>query len=75
MHGGAEGEAGHGGEAPEATVEQMSEDVSAFLMWAAEPQMTDRKKSGFRNILMLLALTVLLYFTNKALWASVKRKE
>lgn len=75
MHGGAEGEAGHGGEAPEATVEQMSEDVSAFLMWAAEPQMTDRKKSGFRNILMLLALTVLLYFTNKALWAEVKRKE
>ena len=72
MHGG-EGEAE--GDAPEATIEQMSEDVSAFLMWAAEPQMTDRKKSGLRNILMLLALTVLLYFTNKALWASVKRKE
>jgi ubiquinol-cytochrome c reductase cytochrome c1 subunit len=73
MHGG-EGE-GHGADAPEANVEQMAEDVSAFLMWAAEPQMTDRKKSGLRNILMLLVLTVLLYFTNKALWASVKRKE
>jgi len=72
MHG---GEDGHAGGAPEATVEQMSEDVSAFLMWAAEPQMTDRKRSGFRNILMLIALTVLLYFTNKALWAKVKRKE
>ena len=53
----------------------MAEDVSAFLMWAAEPQMTDRKQSGLRNILMLLVLTVLLYFTNKALWAKVKRKE
>jgi ubiquinol-cytochrome c reductase cytochrome c1 subunit len=72
MHGGEEG---HAGEAPEASVEQMSEDVSAFLMWAAEPQMTDRKKSGFRNILVMIVLTVLLYLTNKALWAKVKRKE
>jgi ubiquinol-cytochrome c reductase cytochrome c1 subunit len=71
MYGGEDGTAG---ESPEATVEQMAEDVSAFLMWAAEPQMTDRKKSGFRNILMLLALTVLLYFSNKALWAKMKRK-
>ncbi len=72
MHGGEEG---HVGEAPEATVEQMSEDVSAFLMWAAEPQMTERKQAGLRNILMLIVLTVLLYFTNKALWAGIKRKE
>jgi len=72
MHGG-EGE--HAGEAPEATVEQMAEDVSAFLMWAAEPQMPERKQAGLRNILMLLTLTVLLYFTNKTLWAKVKRKE
>jgi ubiquinol-cytochrome c reductase cytochrome c1 subunit len=72
MHGGEEG---HEGEAPEATVEQMAEDVSAFLMWAAEPQMTERKQAGLRNILMLIVLTVLLYFTNKALWAGIKRKE
>lgn len=73
MHGGEEG---HGdGHAPEASVEQMAEDVSAFLMWAAEPQMTQRKQSGFRNIVWLAGLTVLLYFTNKALWAKVKRKE
>ncbi len=72
MHGGGEGhDAGH---APEATVEQMAEDVAAFLMWAAEPQMVDRKQSGFRNVLFLILLTVLLYFTNKALWAPVKRK-
>jgi ubiquinol-cytochrome c reductase cytochrome c1 subunit len=76
MHGGEEGTEGAGaGEAPEATVEQMAEDVSAFLMWAAEPQLVERKQSGLRNILMLLTLTVLLYFTNKALWAKIKRKE
>lgn len=72
MHGGEDGDAG---EAPEATVEQMAEDVSAFLMWAAEPQLVERKRAGFRNILMLITLTVLLYFTNKALWAGIKRKE
>ena len=64
-----------GAEAPEPTLEQMAEDVAAFLMWAAEPHMTDRKQSGFKYMMMLLALTVLLYFTNKALWAKVKRKE
>ena len=53
----------------------MAEDLSAFLMWAAEPQLVERKQAGFRNILMLITLTVLLYFTNKALWAKVKRKE
>ena len=60
---------------PKPTVEQMAEDVSAFLMWTAEPKMTERKRAGFRNILMLILLTVLLYFTNKAVWAKVKRKE
>lgn len=74
MHGGDEG-GGHAAVAPVATVEQMAKDVSAFLMWAAEPHMVERKASGFRNILFLIALTVLLYFTNKALWAKVKRKE
>jgi ubiquinol-cytochrome c reductase cytochrome c1 subunit len=71
------GEAGEEGGyvPPEPTVEQMAEDVSAFLMWTAEPKMVERKKAGFRNILMLLLLAVLLYFTNKTLWARVKRKE
>jgi cytochrome c1/predicted amidohydrolase len=29
------------------TVDQYSRDVSAFLMWAAEPHMEDRKRTGF----------------------------
>jgi len=55
-----------------ATVAQMSEDVATFLMWAAEPQMMARKEAGFKAVLMLLLLSVLLYLTNKRLWASVK---
>jgi ubiquinol-cytochrome c reductase cytochrome c1 subunit len=73
VHGAEEGEAGY--QPPEATVEQMAEDVAAFLMWAAEPKLAERKQAGFRNIIFLIVLTVLLYFTNKALWAPVKRQE
>lgn len=74
------GEDGHGDgaavpEAPEATVEQMAMDVSAFLMWAAEPTMVERKMAGFRNLIMIVILAVLLYYTNKKLWAPIKRKE
>ncbi|MFN3606969.1 MAG: cytochrome c1, partial [Cypionkella sp.] len=55
-----------------ATVQAMSEDVSAFLMWAAEPHMMARKEAGFKAVLMLLLLSTLLYLTNKRLWAGVK---
>lgn len=58
----------------EASVEQMSEDVAAFLMWAAEPKMADRKHAGFKYVGFLILLTVLFYFTNKKLWAPIKRK-
>src|SRR5690606_17440241 len=58
-----------------ATVDQMAEDVSAFLMWAAEPKMMDRKRAGFVAVLFLGLLTVLLYLTNKRLWAPIKGKE
>jgi ubiquinol-cytochrome c reductase cytochrome c1 subunit len=41
-------------------------------MWAAEPKMIERKEAGFRNIIWLVILAVLLYFTNKAIWKPVK---
>jgi ubiquinol-cytochrome c reductase cytochrome c1 subunit len=57
----------------EATIEQQAEDVAAFLMWAAEPQMMARKQTGFVAVLFLVVLSVLLYLTNKRLWAPIKR--
>jgi ubiquinol-cytochrome c reductase cytochrome c1 subunit len=59
----------------EATVEQMAEDVSAFLMWAAEPKMMERKRAGFLAVLFLGLFATLLYLTNKRLWAGVKGKK
>ena len=59
----------------EATLEQEAEDVAAFLMWAAEPKLNVRKETGFRAVLLLLLLSVLLYLTNKKLWAPYKNKK
>ncbi|KAB7614728.1 cytochrome c1 [Amylibacter sp. SFDW26] len=53
----------------------MAEDVSAFLMWTAEPKMMARKKLGVLSVLFLSFFSVLLYLTNKRIWAPVKRKD
>ncbi len=52
----------------------MAEDVAAFLMWAAEPKMMARKQAGFTAVIFLTVLSVLLYLTNKRIWAGVKGK-
>lgn len=52
----------------------IAEDVSAFLMWTAEPKMMARKQFGLTAVLFLGLLGVLLYLTNKKLWAPIKRK-
>ena len=51
-----------------------AEDVAAFLMWAAEPKMMARKHTGFVGVLFLVILSVLLYLTNKRLWAPIKKE-
>ncbi|KPP84389.1 MAG: ubiquinol-cytochrome c reductase cytochrome c1 subunit [Rhodobacteraceae bacterium HLUCCO07] len=56
------------------SIEAMSEDLAAFLMWTAEPKMMARKQAGFVGVLMLTVLSVLLYLTNKRLWAPHKGK-
>ena len=58
-----------------ASAHQIAEDVSAFLMWAAEPKMMARKKAGFIAILLLSLLSITLYFSNKQLWAPYKGKK
>lgn len=51
-----------------ASVEQMATDVAAFLAWAGEPKMEQRKSIGFQVILYLALLTLLLYLTKKRVW-------
>ena len=55
-----------------ATEEQMAKDVTAFLMWAAEPHLEARHKMGFKAILYLIILTILVYFSMKKIWSRVE---
>tara|TARA_B100000029_G_scaffold419350_1_gene424831 strand:- start:55 stop:834 length:780 start_codon:yes stop_codon:yes gene_type:complete len=58
----------------EATTEQMAKDVVSFLMWAAEPHLEQRHKFGFRVIIYLLILSILVYFSMKKIWSRVESK-
>lgn len=55
--------------APE-TLDQYSHDVSAFMMWAAEPHMEERKRTGFMVILFLAIFSALMYLTKKAVYSN-----
>jgi ubiquinol-cytochrome c reductase cytochrome c1 subunit len=52
------------------TVEQYAADVTAFLMWAAEPHLVARKHMGFQVILFLLVFVGLIYASKRRLWAT-----
>ncbi len=54
-------------------IEDVSKDVAAFLMWTAEPQLNARKEVGFIAVVFLIVLSVLLYLTNKRIWAPIKK--
>ena len=60
------------GDGTNATVEQMSKDVTTFLMWAAEPHLEARHQMGFKSIVYLIILTILVYFSMKRIWSGVK---
>ena len=62
------------GDGTSATVEQMSKDVTTFLMWAAEPHLESRHQMGFKAIIYLIILTILVYFSMKRLWSRIETK-
>jgi ubiquinol-cytochrome c reductase cytochrome c1 subunit len=55
-----------------ASVQQMSKDVTTFLMWAAEPSLEARHQMGFKAIVYLIILTILVYFSMKRIWSRVE---
>jgi ubiquinol-cytochrome c reductase cytochrome c1 subunit len=52
------------------TVSQYAHDVSHFLMWAAEPHMEARKKTGVMVLLFLLAFTGIMYAVKRKVWST-----
>ena len=57
-----------------ATEEQMAKDVVTFLAWAAEPHLESRHKIGFRAIIYLIIITILVYFSMKKVWSGIETK-
>ncbi len=52
-------------------IDDMARDVSAFLAWASEPHMEERKHMGFMVMIYLAIFAGLLYFVKKRVWKDV----
>ena len=58
----------------EATIDQMSKDVVTFLTWAAEPHLETRHRIGFKVIVYLIILSILVYFSMKKICSRIEPK-
>ncbi|MCY7271567.1 MAG: cytochrome c1 [Sphingomonas bacterium] len=70
----SDGQVTYGEGSPPATVDQMAKDVSAFLVWTAEPKLENRHRTGIVVVVFLLFATILGYMSYKNIWAEAKRK-
>jgi ubiquinol-cytochrome c reductase cytochrome c1 subunit len=68
----AEGQVTYGEGAPKPTVDQMARDVSAFLIWTAEPKLESRHKAGIATMIFLILFTMLCYMSYRTIWAEKK---
>ena len=54
------------------TLENYARDVAAFMMWAAEPHLNQRKEMGFKVMAFLLIFGSLVYFTKRKVWDAIE---
>lgn len=54
------------------SIESNAADVTAFLAWAANPELEQRKKMGLMVMIYLLILTILLYLAKRRIWAKIE---
>lgn len=55
----------------EATVDQMAKDVAAFIAWASEPKMVERKQTGFGVMIFLILFAGITYASYRRIWKGV----
>ena len=53
----------------EASKEQISKDVTTFLVWASEPHLESQHRMGFKTILYLIILIILVYMSKQKVWS------
>ena len=54
------------------TIDQMAQDVAAFLVWTAEPKLEQRHRTGVAVVIFLLIATGLAYGSYRNIWAGKK---
>jgi len=55
-----------------ATVDQMAQDIAAFLVWTAEPKLENRHRAGLAVLIFLLIATTLGYLAYQNIWRDKK---
>ena len=58
-----------------ATKEQLTKDVTAFLVWAGDPHLESRHKMGFKVFFYLIILLTLVYLSKQKVWSRFERKK
>lgn len=57
------------------TLDNYARDVSAYLMWAAEPKLEERHKTGARVMIFLLVFAVIMYLAKRTVWARLHHRD
>jgi cytochrome c1 len=57
------------------TLDNYARDVAAYLMWAAEPKLEERHKTGARVMIFLIVFVVIMYLAKRAVWARLHHRE
>ncbi|WP_460019944.1 cytochrome c1 [Magnetospira thiophila] len=53
------------------TLDQHARDVAAFLNWAAEPELDERKSLGLKVLIFLAVFSAMMYALKRQIWSDV----
>jgi len=54
---------------------QMAKDVTTFLVWVGEPHLESQHRMGFKSIIYLIILFILVYMSKQKVWSRFGSKE
>ena len=57
------------------TKEQIAKDITTFLVWSSEPHLESQHRMGFKVIIYLIILIILVYMSKQKVWARFGLKE
>jgi cytochrome c1 len=55
------------------TLDNYAKDVTAYLMWAAEPKLEERHKTGTRVMIFLAVFAVIMFLAKRSVWSRLYR--